>query len=89
MRNISEEKMVDFRLFAAGLGRLGFAATGLPWEKPFLGPVYVWSAAIRQQSGKVYVPWAILIILDWIASRRGEWRRSELGPRWSLLGHLY
>lgn len=66
---LCEEKLVDAREFAAALGRLGFAATALPWERPFLGPLYLWSAAIRAQKGKVTVPWAILAILDWIAMR--------------------
>ena len=78
MRGICDEKMVDPRLFAAGLGRLGFAATALPWEKPFLGPLYVWAAAVRQQPGKVYVPWAVLMILDWLASRLEGGRRMEV-----------
>ena len=60
---------VSPREFVAGLGRLGFAATALLWEKPFLGPLYVWADAIRAQPGKVTAPWAVLVILDWIAHR--------------------
>ena len=75
---ICAEKKVDPRNFAAGLGRLGFAATALPWEKPFLGPLYVWAAAVREQRGKVLVPWAILIILDWVAERLRNGGRMEV-----------
>eukprot|EP00974_Lingulodinium_polyedra_P074793 7246904-Lingulodinium_polyedra.AAC.1 len=32
----------------AAVGRLGFAAQVLPWERPFLGPVYSWAAACRR-----------------------------------------
>eukprot|EP00435_Cladocopium_sp_Y103_P014947 s1451_g3.t1 len=77
MRGICKEKKVEPRIFAAGLGRLGFAATALQWEKPFLGPLYVWSAAIRDKRGKVLVPWAILTILDWISRKMEEGRRME------------
>ena len=31
-----------------GLGRLGFAAIALDWERPFLGPLYAWSSAIGE-----------------------------------------
>ena len=77
IQEVCRVKLVEPRLFAAALGRLGFAATALPWEKPFLGPLYVWSAAVREQHGKVLVPWAVLMILDWIASRLQEGRRME------------
>ena len=32
------------------LGRLGFAAIALDWEKPFLGPLYAWSSVSPQLS---------------------------------------
>ena len=75
---ICSEKKVEPRNFSAGLGRLGFAATALPWEKPFLGPLYVWASAVRDQKGKVLVPWAILVILDWIAERLRTGGRMEV-----------
>ncbi|CAK9072609.1 unnamed protein product, partial [Durusdinium trenchii] len=40
-------KEVEYREFSAGLGRLGFAALALPWERPLLGPLYAWSSAIQ------------------------------------------
>ena len=64
--------------FASCLGRLGFAATALPWEKPFLGPLYTWAAAVREQKGEVVVPWAILSILDWISLRLKGGGRMEM-----------
>ena len=33
--------------FEEGLGRFGFSALALVWERQFLGPLYNWSAAIR------------------------------------------
>lgn len=75
---LCSKKMVLPREFSAGLGRLGFAATVLPWERPFLGPLYTWGAAIREQKGEVYVPWAVLTILDWIAGRLSSGGRMEV-----------
>eukprot|EP00438_Fugacium_kawagutii_P027692 Skav213622 [mRNA] locus=scaffold2986:518811:520007:+ [translate_table: standard] len=37
---LSEKMEVHHKEFAAGLGRLGFAALALPWERPLLGPLY-------------------------------------------------
>ena len=59
-----KEKEVPPREFAAVMGRLSFASSALPWEKPFLGPLYTWSAAVRDQHGRVVVPWAVLVILE-------------------------
>ena len=39
-----------------GLGRLGFAANALAWERPLLGPLYSWSAAIRNKRGCLKIP---------------------------------
>ena len=41
-----EAGWVTPRAMAAALGRWGFAATALTWERPFLGPLYGWVAAI-------------------------------------------
>ena len=41
---------------AEGLGRLGFAAISLDWERPFLGPLYAWSSAIQGRSGPMKIP---------------------------------
>ena len=54
------------RVFAAGLGRLGFAALALPWERPFLGPLYAWSSAVAGNKGEMAIPWAVLFILKWL-----------------------
>ena len=72
-----QKKVVDPREFAAVLGRLGFASSALPWEKPFLGPLYVWSSATRGQAGRIIVPWTVLAILDWLARRLKTGGRME------------
>ena len=51
---VCQRKLVWPGEFASCLGRLGFAATALPWEKPFLGPLYTWAAAVREQKGEVH-----------------------------------
>ena len=75
---VCQRKLVWPGEFASCLGRLGFAATALPWEKPFLGPLYTWAAAVREQKGEVIVPWAILSILDWISLRLRGGGRMEM-----------
>ena len=62
-------KEVSYREFAAGLGRLGFASLALPWERPFLGPLYAWAAAIQGCRGLMSIPWAVLFILGWIKGK--------------------
>ena len=63
--------------FAAGLGRLSFASLALPWEKPFLGPLFAWTAAVLPQRGAQIIPWAVGMILKWISSRLGNGGRLE------------
>ena len=75
--SLRARKEVTYREFAAGLGRLGFTALALPWEKPLLGPLYAWSAAIQSNKGAMTIPWAIQFILDWIAQRLGSGGRLE------------
>jgi hypothetical protein len=47
---------------ASVLGRLGYAAKALHWEKPFLGPLFAWSSAIAVRTSKVRLPWAVAVI---------------------------
>ena len=41
---------VSMRLFAEFRGRLGFVARVLTWLKPFLAPLYTWSAALDRST---------------------------------------
>lgn len=52
-----------------GLGRLGFAANALTWERPFLGPLYAWSAAVRTKKGLLKIP-AMLRTIFWFLAKR-------------------
>ena len=54
---------------AQGLGRLGFAALALEWEKPFLGPLYSWSSAIQGKIGGMKIPVMIRVLCLWLAER--------------------
>jgi hypothetical protein len=65
---------------ASGLGRLGYAANALHWEKPFLGPIYAWSSAVAKLTGKVRLPWAIALLLKWISKRLSEGGRLQPPP---------
>ena len=77
INGILEAGMVGGREFASGLGRLSFSAGALPWHKPFLGPLFAWSAAIMYQSGQMTLPWAIAVILKWLEMRLVEGGRME------------
>lgn len=52
-----------------GLGRLGFAANALTWERPFLGPLYSWSAAIRNKKGVLKIPVMLRTLLFFLHER--------------------
>eukprot|EP00439_Symbiodinium_sp_Y106_P030423 s1536_g3.t1 len=52
-----------------GLGRLGFAAIALDWERPFLGPLHAWSAAIPGRPGGLVIPTMLRVLMGWIADR--------------------
>eukprot|EP00438_Fugacium_kawagutii_P024156 Skav213841 [mRNA] locus=scaffold315:237802:239760:+ [translate_table: standard] len=77
IQGLLDRRRVGWREFAAALGRLGFASLCLPWERPFLGPLYSWSSAIMGQKGELEVPWAIMFILKWIRKRILEGERME------------
>ena len=77
IRSLEDRGRVGWREFAAGLGRLGFSALALPWERPFLGPLYNWAAAIRGNHGELEIPWAVRFILGWIRKKMEAGRRME------------
>ena len=58
--------------FEQGLGRLGFASLALVWERPFLGPLHSWSAAIRNKRGSLRIPATLRAILLFFATRFEE-----------------
>ena len=46
-----------------GLGKLGFAAIALDWERPFLGP------AIQAKSGLLIIPTMLRVLMRWLADK--------------------
>ena len=52
-----------------GLGRLGFAAIALDWERPFLGPLYAWSSAIQGADEAPGDAKSFDGLLGWLADR--------------------
>ena len=81
LRNKACDGRVGVREMAGGLGRLNFAATALFHERPWLGPLYLWvSAILRSSAETVVIPWAIRLIMDWIASRLDTPMRLMVTP---------
>jgi hypothetical protein len=63
-----------------GLGRLGFAANALTWERPFLGPLYSWTAARRNKTGLLRIPTMLRTILWFLAERTAEGGSLQAPP---------
>lgn len=64
-KQVQDTKLVQQRDFAEGLGRLGFATQVILWIKPFLSPLYAWSAAIPP-STTMRPPVTVLLTLSYI-----------------------
>lgn len=81
------EGMVEPGIFVAGLGGLSFASLALRWERPFLGPLFSWAAAVVGQKGKLIIPWAVTFILKWISTRLEEGGRLRWMVRMRVLSY--
>ena len=66
---LAQSGVTTSRNFEQGLGRLGFASLALTWERPFLGPMYNWSAAVRNKTGALRLPAMLRTILKFLAKR--------------------
>ena len=55
---------VSAKEMSQGLGRLGFAATALDWERPFLGPLHALSAAIQGKQGLLTLPSMLRVLME-------------------------
>ncbi|CAL1173513.1 unnamed protein product [Cladocopium goreaui] len=69
VKELADTGTTTAKNFEQGLGRLGFAAMALTWERPFLGPLYSWCAAIRTKRGALRVPAMLRTILRFLAKR--------------------
>lgn len=66
--------------FGSVIGRLGFAAMALLYDKPFLGILYAWHATVsRTRTEVARLPWAVAMVLHWLARRISE-ERGRLQP---------
>ena len=63
-----------------GLGRLGFSAMALWWERPFLGPLYTWSAAIRSKKGNMSIPVMLRSILLFLSQKLDSGHQLDSPP---------
>ena len=72
VKNLAVSGKVTQKIFEQGLGRLGFSASALLWERPFLGPLYSWNAAVRGKRGVLRIPAMLRAILLFLAERIKE-----------------
>ena len=83
---LAKTGIVTWDDFACGLGRLGFGANALSWERPFLGPLYAWSSATRGRKGGLRLPVMLRSILGWMSLRFRSGDRLQapmpLAPAW-------
>ena len=68
-RSVSLKGFITAKEMEQGLGRLGFSANALTWERPFLGPLYSWTAAIRQKRGCLRIPVMLRTLLFFLHER--------------------
>ena len=71
-RKLAEAGRTTAKEMEQGLGRLGFAANALTWERPFLGPLYAWTSAVRNKVGMLRIPTMLRTILWFLADRTLE-----------------
>ena len=69
LKDLSEKGKIGAKEMAQGLGRLGFAAIALDWERPFLGPLRAWSSAVQGKTGLMTVPTMVRVLAAWLAGR--------------------
>ena len=69
LRDKATRGRVTAKEFSQGLGRLGFAAIALDWERPYLGPLHAWSSAVQTKIGMLTVPTMLRVLCLWLAER--------------------
>ena len=69
LREVVTTGSVMARDMSQGLGRLGFAAIALDWERAFLGPLKAWSSAIQGKAGLMKLPVMLRVLMSWLADR--------------------
>jgi len=71
-KGLAESGNATAKEMEQGLGRLCFAANALLWERPFLGPLFSWTAAIRNKRGTLKLPAMLRTILFFLGRRVEE-----------------
>ena len=84
-----DDGLVLVRHMAEGLGRLGFAAGILEWARPFLAPMYAWTAAAP--GGAVLpLPSVVRLTLTWLVDQlRAGGRVVVCGQPLASMGELF
>ena len=77
-----EEDAVVLADFSAVLGRLSFAFAALEPLRPFLAPLYTWSAAVSKRCAKLSLPKAVRLVLEFLRAmlEKGH-NMSQVGSR--------
>jgi len=88
-QQILGDGLVLVRHMAEGLGRLGFAAGILEWARPFLAPMYAWTAAAP--GGAVLpLPSVVRLTLTWLVDQlRAGGRVVVCGQPLASMGELF
>ena len=80
---------VDLRDLQAVLGRLSFAMGPIEHLRPFVSPIYIWSASVGQR-GHLHLPWSIAFLFKMLIEIfRGPGRAIEVRPRKIHLGEAF
>ena len=86
---ILETELVDLADLCAVTGRLSFAMGPLYHLRPFLAPIYSWSAAVGRR-GTVTIPWSMAFILGTVSKMlEGEGRYIQMPVSVRALGEAF
>ena len=79
--HVLKDGKVSTRDMASGVGRLGFAAQALFYERAWMGPIYSWTS-VMQRTGKdvATVPWGIRLLLHFIEKRLRNSQNLMVAP---------
>ena len=72
---VLDGKSVLVRNLTEGLGRLGFASGVLEWHRPFLAPLYAWTAVVPQ-GAYIELPPMLRLVMMHLRNRMVEGART-------------
>ena len=89
LEEVVKEGKVQVRRMIEALGRLSFAAGVLEWHRPFLSPLYAWTAAVPPKA-VVRIPVMIRLALQHLLERfKAGHRMVECRPFSRCKGELF